>query len=98
MLAALLLNRIGNTAGKTLGRVDEVKAQRALDNLRKEHFAREREKKEQIKGAVTVDGNVHTLPKEVYRIPSANLLSGRAGDSKRLEDEELALLLIIAQL
>lgn len=90
MLAALLCHAPFSGG---LGRVDEEKAKRALEQLRKEYFERQKEQKQEIDSR-----QVYTILKEeAFHIPvlpsETATLGDRVGD-----DEELALLLILAEI
>lgn len=95
MLAALLTNRIGNTAGKVKPTVDEDKVNRALDALRADIAARKPDIANDIVSRET-DPVVQAQP--VYKIPKIEPLTEAAADEGRQADDELAILLILAEL
>jgi len=96
VLGALLLNRIGNTAGRKKV-VEEAKAQIALEGLREDFFKEQDlldKIREEQQAKATIEPNIGPY---IYKIPKIELPAetATAGDSV---DDELALLLILAEL
>lgn len=91
MLAALLLNRIGNTAGR-ITQSFEDKANIALDGLRRDYFDRNAKIKEDLAAVASI------RQEPIYRIKSPIMSGEPAAFDDRAGDEELALLFILAEL
>jgi len=93
MLAALLLN-LDMPGGVGKEREEYLRGERALENLRQEHFARQNKPEEAV--AEAPGRKIYKLPvlPEIEELS----LTAPAQDGGRVGDDELALLFIIAEI